>query len=87
MKGAQEMIVYKKQAKKDLGKLPKNTRVLILSKINQLFNDPASLKQNIKPLKGSDNYRLRVGNYRVIYNRKGVILNIWRIAPRSAAYN
>lgn len=81
------MISCKKQAKKDLSKLPKNTRTLILSKIEQLFDDPGSLKQNIEALKGENTCRLRIGDYRVIYSKEGIILNIWRITPRGSAYS
>lgn len=82
-----EVATYTRQAVKDLKRLPRNDRVLILSKIQQLEGDPASLANNIKKLQGVEAYRLRVGNYRVIYSAQGEILMVLRVAPRGSAYN
>ncbi len=81
------MIIFKKQAKKELSRIPMNIRKRIIVKIDQLASDPASLASNIKKLKGNDNFRLRVGDYRIIFNNQGIILNILRIAPRGSIYN
>lgn len=60
------MIQYKifieKRAQKFIKKLPKQDKVRLLKAINELP------KGDIKPMQGYDQYfRLRVGDYRVIY--------------------
>jgi mRNA interferase RelE/StbE len=52
-------------AEKQLAKLPPNEQERITEKIDALSNDPRPL--GIKALKGKDLMRLRVGDYRVIY--------------------
>ena len=59
-------IIIKKKAKKFIDKLPKNERKRIALEIEQLPNG-----EDIKRLKGENNkglFRLRVGNYRIIYS-------------------
>ncbi|MFN7400488.1 MAG: type II toxin-antitoxin system RelE family toxin [Sandaracinobacter sp.] len=59
----------------------------IRSKIAQLAADPASLANNIKALKGQDAKRLRVGDYRVIFNDRLEILDILAIGHRRDIYD
>ena len=43
---------------------------------------------NVKKLQGFDSiYRLRVGDFRVLYNDKGEILDIIKIGNRGSVYN
>lgn len=59
-------IIIKKKAKKFIDKLPKNERKRIATEIKQLPNG-----EDIKKLKGEKNkglFRLRVGDYRIIYS-------------------
>lgn len=59
-------IIIKKKAKKFIDKLPKNERKRIATEIGQLPNG-----EDIKKLKGEKNkglFRLRVGDYRIIYS-------------------
>lgn len=80
-------IRYTKAALKTLTKMPANTARLIREKIQQYAQDPASLANNIKKLQGyEDKYRLRVGDWRVIFSQDGVVLTIWKVSPRSSAY-
>lgn len=58
---------YSKSALKNLMKIPKNVRERIAEKLDLLKIDPHSRNNNIKKLEGIEGYRLRVGNYRVIY--------------------
>ena len=56
-------IVLKKKAKKFIDRLPKNERLRIVKAIGQL-----SSGEDIKKMKGhSGLFRLRVGEYRIIY--------------------
>ncbi|MEZ3506273.1 MAG: type II toxin-antitoxin system RelE/ParE family toxin [Lachnospiraceae bacterium] len=73
-------IKYSKQAEKFLKKQTKSTRDRIRSAIHAL---PAG---DIKKLKGRDGYRLRIGDFRVIFDRDGNIIYIERIDNRGQIY-
>jgi len=81
-------ITLSKSALKFLRKCPKNIRIILEEKIETLANKPRTLANNIKKIKGSpDLYRLRVGDYRILYNENGDILNIIKIGTRSNIYD
>lgn len=79
-------IVLAKPAVKALQRMPKNEAQRIRGKIEQLATQPEALANNIKKLTGIDAYRLRVGDWRVIYTEDGKILSILNIAARGSAY-
>ena len=79
-------IRYSAAADKVLARIPANTAALIEAKIDQLAADPKSLSNQIKRLVGSQAFRLRVGDWRVIYTEDLVVLDILNIAPRAGAY-
>ncbi|MFK4822283.1 type II toxin-antitoxin system RelE/ParE family toxin [Ochrobactrum quorumnocens] len=82
-----KQISYSREATKTLIKMPPNTAKLIRSKIEQYSNDPTSLTNNLKTLKGGKGLmRLRVGDWRIIFTEDGYILEIIKIAPRGGAY-
>lgn len=62
-------IFFSRDAHKQLLKLPGRTHDLIVEKLTYLANDFGGGNQNldIRKLSGREAYRLRVGNYRVIY--------------------
>ena len=76
-------ITYSKQAIKFLKKLNKDNIRRILKAINNLPNG------DVKKMKGSNNNsnRLRVGNFRIIYNIDGNIIYIEKIGNRGDIYN
>ena len=59
-------VIFTKSVKKDFRKIPKLEAFKILNEIEELAKNPRSSKA--KKLKGEKLYRLRVGNYRVIYD-------------------
>ena len=59
-------ISYSRGALKALRRMPTNTAKLIRAKLRALAADPAAMR-NVKKLTGSPGYRLRVGDWRVIY--------------------
>lgn len=60
----------------------------IQAKIQQFAQDPASLANQVKRLQGNEIlWRLRVGNWRVIFNQDLVVVHVVRIAPRGSAYD
>lgn len=79
-------IVFGRQASKVLQRLPTNGQDLLAAKIDQLASDPASLRNNVKPLVGSASSRLRVGDWRVVFEADGDTLVVKAIAPRGSAY-
>jgi mRNA interferase RelE/StbE len=58
--------VLSKKAQKQLDKLPDNIAEPIIDTIGSLENNPRPM--GYKKLKGRDGYRIRTGNYRIIYN-------------------
>ena len=75
-------IRYEKDCLKYL-KMDRNTQVRIIYAIGQLpFGDVKKLQGNI------DDYRLRVGNYRVVFSKddESILISIIKIAPRGEVY-
>ena len=58
-------VIIPKSVQKQLDKLPQEIYEKIKAKILELENDPRP--SGIKKLVGRDEYRLRVGQYRLIY--------------------
>lgn len=73
-------IYYSKRAEKFLKKQDSVTRNRIRTAIHNL---PAG---DVKKLHGVNSYRLRVGDYRVIFDKDGNILYIERIDNRGQIY-
>ena len=59
-------VVPKPSLEKDLRSLPKSTIVRVMKQIEELATDPLPRKA-IKLEGGEDLYRVRVGDYRIIY--------------------
>ena len=80
-------IIIKKSASKQILSLPKNVKDAIFFHIFELEEDPRPT--GCKKLKGSDEYwRIRVGDYRIIYSIFDVVLTIEviRVSHRKDAY-
>lgn len=76
-----KMIVkYSNQSIKFLSKQDKTTRIRIVEAINKLPQG------DVKKLQGQENYRLRVGDYRIIFDKNGEILYIEKIDNRGQVY-
>lgn len=73
-------IKYSKQAEKFLKRQDEFTRNRIIRAIHKL---PAG---DIKKLRNSEHYRLRVGSFRIIFDQNGNILYIIRIDNRGDVY-
>lgn len=61
-------ILFTKQADKMLRKMPRNTAQLIRERLAQLADGPHARNPNVTRLQGRPGYRLRVGDWRVIYD-------------------
>ena len=58
----------------------------IFTAIEKVAENPATADLDIRALQSRDGYRLRVGEWRVIYSQDGVVLAVERIAPRGKVY-
>jgi mRNA interferase RelE/StbE len=78
------------KALQDLKKIDRPYQKIIKEKLLILAENPGILKNNIKRLTGGkeDYYRLRVGNYRVIFEKKEseLVVLIVRIGHRGEIY-
>jgi len=74
------MIKYSRQAKKFLGKQEQNTQRRIEAAIQAL---PAG---DVKKLRGQPYYRLRVGDFRILFDRDGVVILVVKIDNRGQIY-
>lgn len=79
-------LIYRKEALKVLSKLPKNVALLVKGKIEALAADPFASNSNVKALEGTDGYRLRIGDWRIIYRIHGETLEVLRIGSRGGIY-
>ncbi len=83
-------VSYLDEAIKELSRLDKPIQRILKEKIDLLARSPEVLKNNIKALKGeySGKYRLRVGQYRIIYRLEHEIITITiiRIGYRKEIY-
>lgn len=74
------------KAKKELDKIPDSLARVISEKILTLNSNP--FPSNSKKIRGQNNYRLRIGSFRVIYyiDNKKKTITILRIADRKTIY-
>lgn len=80
-------IEYSKQSIRTLKRMPTNVAALIRGKIESLARDPFAAP-GVKKLVGRDEYRLRVGDWRVLYLLDGEQLKVlvMDIGPRGDIY-
>lgn len=81
-------LIIKRQAKKKLQSLPRPERARIAEKVFLLGENPDNPELDIKALEGEPLYRLRVGDWRVIFGRNDAVkvIAIEKIKPRGDAY-
>ena len=80
-------VVSKPSVEKDLRSLPKSTIVRVMKQIDGLGHDPLP-RQAVKLEGGEDLFRIRVGDYRVIYgvDRAAKQVTIHHVRHRREAY-
>jgi len=82
-------VKIKRPAKRKLRSLSRPERQRIAEKINDLGLNPNDEKLDVKKLEGVEGlFRLRVGGWRVIFDRQDElkIIDIEKIRPRGDAY-
>jgi len=78
---------WRKSAEKELTKIPNEAQAIVTFKIETLTANP--FPQNVRKLKGAEFfYRIRVGDYRIIYQvlAKEKLIIITNIRHRKDAY-
>lgn len=80
-------IAYSKSALKTLRRIPANEARRIVAKVEQYAGDPKSQANNVKALIGSPYIRLRIGDWRVIMDDQGQVLDVLKIGPRGGVYD
>lgn len=79
-------IAYNRAAIRVLKRLPAGDQDRIRSKVRQYADDPASLAANVTALKGRRGKRLRVGDWRVIFDETETAMDVIAIGPRGSVY-
>lgn len=66
--------------------MPQDQAKRIRSKVELYARNPSDLSNNVKALAGSNYIRLRVGDWRIIMDDAGMVLDVVKIAPRGSVY-
>lgn len=79
-------IYFRVSVEKDLRTIPKKDINKILRRIESLGSDPKP--PGVEKLTGQERYRLRQGNYRIVYSVQDNELSVWivRIGHRKDVY-
>ena len=79
---------YRRQARNYLARLPFKIKSRIVDKLHELKENPDNPTLDVDKLKGGSGYRLRVGQYRVIYTRLAdqLIIEVVKNRPRGDIY-
>jgi len=78
------ILKYRRQARNYLARLPSKTKLRIVDKLHMLKKNPDDRILDIDKLKGEKGYRLRVGQYRILYTRyeDQLIIEVVKIRSR-----
>ena len=79
---------YRRQARNYLARLPVTIKSKIINKPHAIKENPDDPTLDIDKLKGGEGYRLRVGQYRIIYTRYDdqLIIEVVKIRSRGDIY-
>ena len=82
------VIVTTKSFAKALARLPVNWQRRIVGKIKEVAADPYAGHNNVTKLQGREGYRLRIGDWRVIYELRDDRLELWvlEVGARGGIY-
>ena len=85
---AMYQLKYRRQARNYLARLPVKMKSRIVDKLHEIQKNPDDPTLDVDKLKGESAYRLRVGQYRIIYTRHEdqLIIEVIKIRPRGDIY-
>jgi mRNA interferase RelE/StbE len=76
-------LIYADPALRDLRKVPKDIAERILRRVDAFA---AGAPADVKKLVGRDEYRMRVGDYRIIFLLESDLISVLRVIHRKDAY-
>jgi len=81
-------VVTTRQFDRRLSRLPMNLQKRISTKIREVAEDPYATNNNLTKLQGRDGYRLRVGDWRIIYELQDdqLIMLVLELDTRGGIY-
>ena len=81
-------VVTTKTFDKALARLPLNWQKRIVAKVKEVAVDPYAPNNNLTKLQGRDGYRLRVGDWRVVYELQDerLVMLVLDMGPRGDIY-
>jgi mRNA interferase RelE/StbE len=81
-------IVFTKQAVRILQRMPLDIAIGIRQRLEQIAIDPFAFYTGVTKLQNRDGYRLRVGDWGVIYGiqKEKVVIMVMKIASRGEVY-
>jgi mRNA interferase RelE/StbE len=81
-------IAFTKQAVKTLRKIPTSTNEAIREKLEQIAESPFKTQSNVTKLQNREGYRLRVGDWRIIYEiqQDKILIVVLKIGLRKEVY-
>jgi mRNA interferase RelE/StbE len=79
-------ITFKKSVAKDFRSIPKQDVQRLLKRIDSLADNPRA--EGCIKLSGQENYRVRQGLYRIVYEIRDsvLVINVIKVGHRSAIY-
>jgi len=79
-------IFFKDSVRKDLDSIPNNSLQRIMEKISTLAENPRPV--GCEKLSGQEKYRIRQGDYRIIYSIQDTQLTVWvvKVGHRREVY-
>ena len=81
-------VVTTKSFDKALSKLPANWQKRIVAKIKEVAVSPYAMNNNVMKLQGRPGYRLRVGDWRIIYELEDdrLVMLVLQVGTRGGIY-
>ncbi len=79
-------VVIKKGALRVLRRMDRKAAERINAALTKLGDDPDRRDLDIRALKAQHGFRLRVGTWRVLFERRGELVTVHAIRPRGRAY-
>lgn len=79
-------ILFKESVRKDFDSIPSKDLLRIMERIGMLAENPRPIGS--EKLSGQERYRIRQGNYRIIYSIQDNELTVWvvKVAHRREVY-